>query len=163
MTSCRFVLDLVVSSTVGNFGRSLQAKPYSISRTQETVEEDMSLTIEPGRDPILDMDPWRGAIHAHVEFPASGGLHLNFHLCHCMPCDPVGTCFPWDGFAKMSAGVMHLPRKPVVLTRRCASLAFRVSASEAPCLPDPDLAGLVRLRHLDLQGSGQVDDGCKEK
>ena len=27
---------------------------------QETVDEDMSLEIEPGRDPILDMDPWRG-------------------------------------------------------------------------------------------------------
>ncbi|CAE7888656.1 CPK10 [Symbiodinium sp. KB8] len=49
-----------------------------VEHHRETVEEDMSLTIEPGRDPILDMDPWRG------------------------------TCFPWDGFAKMSAGVMLL-------------------------------------------------------
>ena len=49
-----------------------------VEHHRETVEEDMSLTVEPGRDPILDMDPWRG------------------------------TCFPWDGFAKMSAGVMLL-------------------------------------------------------
>ena len=27
---------------------------------QETVDDDMSLMIEQGRDPILDMDPWRG-------------------------------------------------------------------------------------------------------
>ncbi|CAE7215086.1 DEK1 [Symbiodinium natans] len=47
-----------------------------VEHHRETIDDDMSLDVEHGRDPILDMDPWRG------------------------------TCFPWDGSLKMSAGVM---------------------------------------------------------
>ena len=43
----------------------------------------MSLTIELGRDPILDMDPWRGGIHAFVDCaaftPASEMSFLQLH------------------------------------------------------------------------------------
>jgi len=48
-----------------------------VEHHRETLD-DMSLEIEPGRDLILDQDPWRG------------------------------TSFPWDGTLKMAAGVMLL-------------------------------------------------------